>query len=383
MILQTHFAPRRNSISEYRFWCDEPESSNARNSSAGGDDVLDLTNFDLFEPDPINVNEMKVVERYDVSLSKNRFFPCLLPSSSSSALLSSTGATVPVTSRSQHQVLTGAALPFVLSSTSNAYVRGPRPTTNEAIYLGSSHQSFLQLESTMNLIENEVDGIRKANGFDRVKLSLPQHLPSPVMKTAKVPTVVGAGFAALSAHPNLARTQSETSRISAVSARSAESERSRETLDDRWDVKFAQLEQFVLMHGHARVPVRYRLNMSLSKWAKRQRYQYKLKQEGKHSTLSDERELKLVDLGFEWDIRYTVWEERFDELLEFKRKYGHMSVPIVFPEFPKLGSWVKCARRQGKLFARGESSSMTADRAAKLKVIGFTWDARGSLTDSS
>jgi Helicase associated domain len=369
MMLQTHLSPRRNNItvSEYRSWVNDREGGNTGNA----EDYV--PNLDVFEPDPINLNNMKVVERYDFNLVDCRLFPCL-PSSHTFA------KALPITPREDRTV----PFPFgYLPSAMDQQATTSNIPSEETSFRYS--QQYLQIGSIMNLIEREVDINHEQMG-DNASVSPAPHRSTTTSLTTqamKATTIHNIGsFASLAVHPTLTRSKSETSQYS-VSARSADSNRSKETYDDRWDVKFGQLQQFVQMHGHARVPVRYRLNMSLSKWAKRQRYQYKLKQEGKHSTLSDERELKLVDLGFEWDIRCTVWEERFDELVEFKLKHGHMSVPIICPDFPKLGSWVKCARRQGKLLARGEPSSMTADRAAKLQAIGFTWDARGcSETES-
>lgn len=36
----------------------------------------------------------------------------------------------------------------------------------------------------------------------------------------------------------------------------------------------------------------------------------------------------------------SVWEERFNELVEFKRKHGHFSVPKVYNGSKKLDMWV-------------------------------------------
>lgn len=145
---------------------------------------------------------------------------------------------------------------------------------------------------------------------------------------------------------------------------------------DRWNDKFNELRAFIQKHGHARVPVRYRDNLPLSKWAKRQRYQWKLKHEGKHSTMNDSREDKLDEVGFLWDIRMTVWEERYEELLQYKKKHGNCNVPITCVEAPKLGTWVKCQRRQWKLRCNGSQSSMTSSRIAKLDAVEFSWEAR-------
>jgi len=92
--------------------------------------------------------------------------------------------------------------------------------------------------------------------------------------------------------------------------------------------------------------------------------------------LSDDREEKLNEVGFLWDIRLTAWEERFAELVEFKKIHGNCNVPISCQDFSKLGTWVKCQRRQWKLRQSGHQSSMSPERIAKLEGIGFTWEVR-------
>ncbi len=143
---------------------------------------------------------------------------------------------------------------------------------------------------------------------------------------------------------------------------------------DRWNEKFDELVAFIQSHGHSRIPVRFNQNPPLSQWAKRQRYQWKLKYEGKHSTLSDSRETQLSMVGFLWDIRTTVWEEKYAALQQFQRRNGHLNVPIACQEYPKLGTWVKSQRRQWKLLSIGQRSCMTIARARKLDAIGFCWE---------
>lgn len=38
------------------------------------------------------------------------------------------------------------------------------------------------------------------------------------------------------------------------------------------------------------------------------------------------------------------WEEMFNRLVEYKKKFGNCLVPNRFPEDPRLGSWGKCAK---------------------------------------
>jgi len=66
--------------------------------------------------------------------------------------------------------------------------------------------------------------------------------------------------------------------------------------------------------------------MALARWVKRQRYQYKLLQEGKRSTLSKDRVQALDDVGFVWDSQRAAWLERLGELKQFRKEYLHCNV---------------------------------------------------------
>jgi hypothetical protein len=142
---------------------------------------------------------------------------------------------------------------------------------------------------------------------------------------------------------------------------------------DRWNERYKELCHFVRKNGHCHVPIKLEENPLLSKWAKRQRYQYKLKKCRKHSTLTDDREDRLGKLGFVWDVHISTWDDRYQELCEFRRNHGHCNVHRSFNENPKLGSWVKCQRRQHSLFRNGKKSSVTPERISKLDALDFEW----------
>jgi hypothetical protein len=76
---------------------------------------------------------------------------------------------------------------------------------------------------------------------------------------------------------------------------------SRQMRDGQWKHRFQDLLQFRGAHGHVLVPHLYPTEQKLSKWVKRQQYQRLLKERGLRSTLTDEREQLLADVGFVWD----------------------------------------------------------------------------------
>ena len=146
---------------------------------------------------------------------------------------------------------------------------------------------------------------------------------------------------------------------------------------DHWHERFQALVRFYQKYGHAQVPNQHKdEDSSLSQWVKRQRHQHKLKKGGHHSSLTDEREELLESLGFVWDSHAFTWDERFAELCEFAALNGHCMVPTKFSENQPLAVWVKCQRRQFKLYCTGRKSNITSDRIKMLASIGFIFNPR-------
>jgi hypothetical protein len=145
---------------------------------------------------------------------------------------------------------------------------------------------------------------------------------------------------------------------------------------EKWMVKFEELVEYKKTHGHCQVPHSYKQSPTLARWAKRQRYQYKLFDDGKPSTMTEERVVSLEELGFVWDSHSALWEERYMELQQYCLAFGHSNVPSTFPPNPKLAIWVKCQRRQYKLLVAGEASNMTYERIERLNKLNFVWEVR-------
>lgn len=150
----------------------------------------------------------------------------------------------------------------------------------------------------------------------------------------------------------------------------------------QWDAQFQELLTFKQERGHCGVPHTFDENPMLSRWVKRQRYQYKLREEGKASTITANRIQLLENVGFVWDSHSAAWEERLNELRVYLLQYGHCNVPSTCSHHPQLATWVKCQRRQYKLFCSGKPSNITAERITALNQLGFIWDMRGAANSS-
>jgi hypothetical protein len=88
---------------------------------------------------------------------------------------------------------------------------------------------------------------------------------------------------------------------------------------------YNQLAEYHKLHGHTGVPS----NTSLGQWCVTQRYRYRLNgNEENGRSLSQDRIEMLDKLGFVFETRYEVlWDQRINELKEFKKLYGHCMVP--------------------------------------------------------
>jgi Helicase associated domain len=147
--------------------------------------------------------------------------------------------------------------------------------------------------------------------------------------------------------------------------------------DEKWDLRYKELLEFHRVNGHTAVPHTYPTNPQLARWVKRQRRQYKLLKEGKTATMTTER-VDLLDLvGFIWDSHDLNWSEKLEALTAFRRVKGHCSVPTNYSD-KKLATWVKCQRRQYKLYWDGKPSAMNLGRITALEKVGFEWGTRAT-----
>ena len=91
----------------------------------------------------------------------------------------------------------------------------------------------------------------------------------------------------------------------------------------------------------------------------------------KEQKLPEERIAKLNKINFPWGKprvdQDTQWATLYNELVEYRDKFGDCKVPRKYEENPKLVNWI---RRQRKLLKQGK---LSAERVTKLNEIGFDW----------
>mmetsp|Transcript_15888 Transcript_15888/g.34382 ORF Transcript_15888/g.34382 Transcript_15888/m.34382 type:complete len:505 (-) Transcript_15888:107-1621(-) len=159
-----------------------------------------------------------------------------------------------------------------------------------------------------------------------------------------------------------------------------------DAIDFQWNVRgetfwlknFESLIGYKTEHGDVRVPRLYAKNPKLGEWVTDQRRQWKSKTEGKANTMTEERKTKLDELGFVWKVRDRAdWNDRYEQLLEFKKENGHCIVPQHYSFNRSLGKWVAKQREQYRFYREGKHSFLTEERIDLLKSVEFVWQIKG------
>jgi hypothetical protein len=132
---------------------------------------------------------------------------------------------------------------------------------------------------------------------------------------------------------------------------------------DRWQQKFAFLQQFQAREGHALVPQGYKEDgVNLGSWVQEQRVN--------RANMTTERRKLLESVpGWSWDPYTESWERGYAALTSFAERQGHAKVPRNFLEGGiNLGNWVA--------EQRGSRLKMTDERRQRLEAVpGWSWNA--------
>lgn len=143
---------------------------------------------------------------------------------------------------------------------------------------------------------------------------------------------------------------------------------------EKWELRYAELVEYKRKHRHCKVPANDPENLQLGRWVSATRREYKKRQNGQKNQLTDERVLKLHSLGFEFDVHTTSWEQKYEELCDYRERHGHCNVPASYNENQPLAIWVKRQREAHyKRFRNGMKAGMTDERIAALQKIGFSF----------
>lgn len=135
--------------------------------------------------------------------------------------------------------------------------------------------------------------------------------------------------------------------------------------DKVWEKCFEELALYKKRYGDCNVSKGDSKRLKLADWIQKQRQDRKKKK----ARLTKYKIDKLTRLGFDWQL-YTRpgWENQYEQLLQFKKKYGHCRVIQGWAKNPALGNWVSMQRRDKKKLKRAQLN--------KLNAIGFTWSIK-------
>jgi hypothetical protein len=121
---------------------------------------------------------------------------------------------------------------------------------------------------------------------------------------------------------------------------------------------------------------------ALDKWIRTQRYEYRMRTQGKDSLLTPERIDLLNKIGFDWKLESqdgltTTWLKSYQQLKAYHKEHGRRHAPQLRASDSALGKWVANQRYQHKRWKKGElPSSMTDRRRELLEDAGVVWDCR-------
>ena len=148
-----------------------------------------------------------------------------------------------------------------------------------------------------------------------------------------------------------------------------------ETYNELFERGFGKLRSYQGKHGDCAVPLSFH-DSELVGFVVNQRSQYREKRKGKTSALTDERQERLEELGFIWnvDVNLGAWDDGFGKLKEFAQLNGDANVPSNYIDAP-LYRFVNTQRTEYRKLVDGKmKSSLTPQRISKLEEIGFVWN---------
>lgn len=148
------------------------------------------------------------------------------------------------------------------------------------------------------------------------------------------------------------------------------------SLSSSWETYYLAAQDYYRQQGHLRIPRRYvtPAGLTLGSWIQTQRKVYAGKVNG---ALTEEKIEKLNAIGMVWNIRESSWEEGYEELAAYCRRFGNVDVKAKYVSesgFP-LGKWVSNLRVN--VNKKGKDRVLTVEQQRQLERLGMIWDKNG------
>jgi len=130
-----------------------------------------------------------------------------------------------------------------------------------------------------------------------------------------------------------------------------------------WEKMYIEFEQYVKKYGNEK-PVPRSKYPTLWQWVSTQKHMYG------SGTLSKEKIKRLNKIGFMWpfDLLKNTWTKRYNELVDFKKKFKHTRVPSHILQYKKLNVWAVNQRDRWRTGIMPESEYQLLDK------LGFKWN---------
>jgi hypothetical protein len=145
-----------------------------------------------------------------------------------------------------------------------------------------------------------------------------------------------------------------------------------------FDERFNDLISFKAKYGHCNVSHHAGDDVSLGQWCCVLRWSYKKMQNNQkpRTKLSDEQIQSLNDVGFKWSLQkvWSCFDERLNDLMSFKAKYGHCNVSQ-HGEDASLGQWCSVLRMSYKNMQNNQKpiKKLSDEQSQRLTDVGFMW----------
>lgn len=139
--------------------------------------------------------------------------------------------------------------------------------------------------------------------------------------------------------------------------------------DKTWNKMFEMLREFRNKFGHARVSQTEKLeeHKRIGVWLNTQRVAY-----SRGKLLQNRKEL-LESLGVVWNAKEADWDNRFEQLVNFKNENGHFTVSQFDKTYKGLYNWIRHIRTR---------SELTDKQIQRLKEINFSFEHKPAKLDN-
>ena len=127
--------------------------------------------------------------------------------------------------------------------------------------------------------------------------------------------------------------------------------------DEIWEKNYHRLVKYKQANGKLQVSLK--IDRSLQRWTCDQRKKWI---DGK---LDKDKKEKLSKIGFPWDLNESYWINKYQELIAYKKEFGHTRVPWRWDKNPQLGQWVSRTR--------SNKYTLSNEQIVLLKKIDFDW----------